>query len=253
MYVKVKGLVIRENPSGEADKFLTVLTQEFGRISIYAGGTRSLKNKYIACAQILAFSEFTIHKTDRFTRMTEASLIESFYSVRLDYEKFLLAAYIAQTAYVISTESPDEDGLLTLVLNALFAIAYLEKPLWQIKAAYELRLMCVSGFCPSLGHCGLCGGEVSGEVLLDILGGSLVCRDCEDFSTEVPFLSAKIPADVLAALRFVAFATDEKWLSFRITDDAADTFANVCERYILAHTEQKFDTLSLLKEQNLFK
>ena len=45
-----KGVVLRETETKEADKILTLLTQDQGKISVIARGARRKNCKYAACA-----------------------------------------------------------------------------------------------------------------------------------------------------------------------------------------------------------
>ena len=50
--IEVDGLVIRETKTGEADKVITLLTSQLGRITINGKGVSSLRNKYAASTQL---------------------------------------------------------------------------------------------------------------------------------------------------------------------------------------------------------
>ena len=53
-YIVTKGVVLRETETKEADKILTLLTADGGKISVIARGVRRKSCKYAACAQQLA-------------------------------------------------------------------------------------------------------------------------------------------------------------------------------------------------------
>ena len=54
--IVVKGIVLRETETREADKILTLLTGEYGKLSVIARGARRKSCKFAACAQSLAWS-----------------------------------------------------------------------------------------------------------------------------------------------------------------------------------------------------
>ena len=58
-YIVTKGVVLRETETKEADKILTLLTADRGKISVIARGVRRKSCKYAACAQQLVYSEWT--------------------------------------------------------------------------------------------------------------------------------------------------------------------------------------------------
>ena len=60
--IVVKGIVLRETETREADKILTLLTGEYGKLSVIARGARRKSCKFAACAQSLAWSEWTLYQ-----------------------------------------------------------------------------------------------------------------------------------------------------------------------------------------------
>ena len=61
-YIVTRGVVLRQTETKEADKILTLLTAEQGKISVIARGARRKSCKYAACTQMLSYSEWTWRK-----------------------------------------------------------------------------------------------------------------------------------------------------------------------------------------------
>ncbi|MCL2815666.1 MAG: DNA repair protein RecO [Oscillospiraceae bacterium] len=110
MIVKIKGLVVKTRNINENDKYLTVLCEEYGKISFKAAGVRNFKNKNIVAAQPFAYCEFTLFKTPSFIRMNEAQIIEGFYGMRTDVASLALAVYLSDIASVICVEEQGRRG-----------------------------------------------------------------------------------------------------------------------------------------------
>ena len=60
MYFKTEGLILRETEYKDADKLLTVLTKDRGRLTLRARGVRSRNSKLKSGCQLLAYTEFTV-------------------------------------------------------------------------------------------------------------------------------------------------------------------------------------------------
>ena len=266
MIEKVKGLVIKVKNINENDKYLTVLCEEYGKISFKAAGVRNYKSKYIAVAQPFAYSEFTIFKTPAFIRMNEASVIESFYEIRLDLASLALAVYLSDIASVICVgENKDDGDILRLLLNTLHIINNKKMPNKTIKAVFELRALSKSGFMPNLEECEICSRRRFDDDIVtffDVIGGNLICGDCIDKLNqngtgdsveywerggELQKKLVRISSDVLTALRFVTAARDEKLFSFILHDDIINEFSNVCEKYLLEQIGMNIDSLKYYK------
>ena len=150
MHVKTQGLVLRETNYKEADKILTVLTREGGKRTVKARGCRRKNSPLAASAQLLAWSDMTLFAyRDRLT-LNEAEALELFWGVRADVEKLALASYFAEVTEAVAEEGRPDPALLSLALNSLYALDKLQRPLPLVKAAFELKLLCVAGYEPLL-------------------------------------------------------------------------------------------------------
>jgi len=266
MIIKVKGLVIKVKNINENDKYLTILCEEYGKMSFKASGVRNYKSKNIASAQPFAYSEFTLFKTPTFTRMNEAQIIENFYGIRLDLASLALAVYLSDIASVICVaDHKDEGDILRLLLNTLHVISNQKLPNKTIKAVYELRALSRSGFMPNLEECEICSRRRFGDdiiIFFDVIGGNLICGDCigklnqpeigdskefAEWGGELQKKLVRISFDVLNVLKFVTTVKDEKLFSFILHDDVVGDFATVCEKYLLEQIGMNIDSLKYYK------
>ena len=60
MFKTTKGLILREVKYKEADRILTVLTEDMGKITVKARGALRKSSKVAAATQLFAFSELTM-------------------------------------------------------------------------------------------------------------------------------------------------------------------------------------------------
>lgn len=89
----------------------------------------------------------------------EASTERLFQGVRDDLERLALGCYFAEVAELLAVEGVASSELLSLILNSLHALDKMkEKPLALVKAAFELKAMCLSGYEPLLDGCAVCAG-----------------------------------------------------------------------------------------------
>ena len=73
-YIVTKGVVLRETETRDADKILTLLTAERGKLSVIARGVCRKGCKFAACAQPLAYSEWTLYKKGDWYYANEGTL-----------------------------------------------------------------------------------------------------------------------------------------------------------------------------------
>lgn len=162
MVQKLTGLVLRTTEYKESDLILNILTREQGLISAKARGVRTNRSHNKGACQLLCYSEFTITDYKGFSAISEANAIEMFPELRTDIELLSLASYFAQAAEVLSQEDAGSGEVLSLTLNALYALAKLRKPQDLVKAAFELRLACIGGYEPDLTGARSADGRTAG-------------------------------------------------------------------------------------------
>lgn len=248
MHLKTQGLVLRETNYKEADKILTVLTKDYGKRTVKARGCRRKSSKLTTSAQLLMFSDMTLfdHR-DRVT-LHEANVIEPFWSVRQDIMLLSLSSYFAEVLESVAQEGVSHPELLSLILNSMYALDALKKPAEQVKAAFELALMCLSGYEPLLDSCAVCGQEQPKEPRLHLRAGVLHCAACRSHMEEG--ISMPLTPAVLAAMRHIAWGDAKKLFSFRLDSGSMTLLSDVSEAFLLTQLERGFRTLDFYKQMN---
>ncbi|MBQ3548598.1 MAG: DNA repair protein RecO [Oscillospiraceae bacterium] len=236
------GLVLRQTATKESDYILTVLTAE-GIMSVIAKGARSRRSRYSAACQFLAYSEMTVTGKGDWYYLNEAATRELFDGVRCDFEKLALASYFAELTEVVCREQWEASEMLSLLLNALFALGSLQKPQRLIKAAFTWRLLANAGFAPLVEGCALCGCQQPESPLLDVQEGIIRCSTCPPTSG----LNLPLSESGFAALRHILLCPPKRLYSFTIPVPALRLLDNAAEVFCAAQLERTFRTLDYYK------
>ena len=178
MFLTTRGLVLREVRYKESDKILTVLTQHEGKITVRARGALRKGSRITAATQLLTYSDMTIFENRGRRTLNEASTVEEFLGLRADLGAFALGSYFAELLETVSAEEYPDPPVLQLGLNSLYALSRALCPPEQIKAVFELRLMCLAGYEPDLSCCARCGAPEPAELWLSLRGGAVYCAQC---------------------------------------------------------------------------
>ncbi len=245
--IVTKGLVLRETQTKEADKILTVLTAEHGKLAVIARGARRKNSKIAAASQLLAYAELVLYEQRGWMMLDEASTLSLWDNVRLDVELLSLASYFAEMAEAVTGEEPAGE-ILALLLNSLYALDTLHKPPELVKAAYELKLLSLSGYEPLTAECAVCGSPTPEEPLFDAEQGVVLCRKCAGIAA-----GQLLPLDPgsLAAMRHVVGAERKRMLSFSLRGETMRRFACACERFARVQLDRDFRTLDFYKRLRL--
>ena len=241
--IVTSGLVLRETETKETDKILTVLTPDLGKISLIARGARRRNSPLAAGCQLLAYSELTIYQRGAWRYVSEASTIELFDGVRQDFELLSLASYFAELTESVSGEDQPVPEILSLLLNALYALSTLKKDPLLVKPVFELRLMALSGFEPLADGCAVCGKTEPERPMLDVVQGVVHCAGCK----QPGGLSLPLTRGSLAALRHALYGDGKRLYSFTLDKNALRQLDHAAEAFVAAQLERSFRTLDYYK------
>ena len=243
MYMTIQGIVLRVTDYNDRDALLTLLTRDSGKLTVKARGLRRKNSPLIAPCQLLAYGEFTLFEYRGQYTVNEAHSIELFTALRRDLNKLSLGTYFAQTAEVLSQEDYPSPELLSLLLNCLYALTKLDVPEAQVKAVFELRAACLSGYTPDLFGCHICGNQ--NPERFDISAGQLECIGCR--SGESRGIRMPVNSSVLEAMRYISLCDPRKLFSFRIGEDTLNMLSDLTESYLCTQLERGFSTLDFYK------
>ena len=243
-----RGIVLRETETRDTDKILTLLTGRQGKIPVIARGVRRKSCRYAACAQPLAYSEWTLYKKGDWYYANEGATLELFDGLRKDLESTALAFYLAELTESVSTEEAPHQELLSHLLNGLYALSALHRPLPLVKAAFEFRLLCLAGYEPLADACAYCGRPEPENPCLDILQGVVHCGSC---GAGEGGRSLPLCRDSLAAVRHVLYGDPKRLYSFTLGQAALERFAAAAEAFTAAQLERSFRSLDYYKSLEL--
>ena len=182
MFDTTKALVLREVRYKEADRILTLISADHGKLSAKARGALRRGSKTAAATQQLTYSELTLFFNKGKWTVNEGVVLEAFDGLRADICALALGCYIAECLDALSVEDQPDAPLMQLGLNSLYALSRGMYSHAQIKAAFELRLMCLAGYTPELGGCAVCGAKEPEEPVLPPVPHSSVRQNCRAVS-----------------------------------------------------------------------
>lgn len=249
--ITVDGIVLKERSVGEQDKFIDILTREYGVIELSVKGAKKINGKSSNSSQLFAYSRFCIQKRGSRFYLNSAEPIHIFYDLRTSLSAISLASYFAEVLRFCCTEESSGNGdVMRLFLNSLH---YLEKNLRSeamLKSLFEFRLMAEIGYMPDIVGCRGCGIYEAEKLFFDVANGFFMCGECfeeeEFFSEETNnFLGISLP--VLNAVRHIVLTDFDRLFNFKLSDSAQSVLSQLSESYLTAHLERNFGTLNFYK------
>jgi DNA repair protein RecO (recombination protein O) len=201
---KLTGVVLRTVDTGEADRVVTLLTRERGKVGAYARGARASKRRFGGSLEpfTLVAAEVRERSGSELLGLDSVSPLAAFGGIRGDLARIACASYAAELARELVRDHEPHDDLFELLVAYLGALdAAPARP--AALRAFELGALRAAGLAPRLDACARCGGALPADrsARLDAGQGGLLCPECHGVAAPAaPWVS---PATA-AALRRLA-------------------------------------------------
>ena len=254
MVVSVEGLVANAINCGESDKMLTLITRQYGKMSVYCRGGRKISSKFMTGSLKFTYGDYVVNKTEKLNILQEANAKMSFFGLQKDIRVAALADYITEVLTDVSVEEEPDTETLDLALNCLYVLSEGKREPDDVKTVFEWRLIERLGIYPDLSGCVKCGRSDKNWYYLDVMNGELYCRDCgisgksdkkDDGTAHIVIMMSG--AEVYAANRII---NAEKAKTFSLPEDinVKKRLCEASEKYLLNHLERSYKTLEFYKE-----
>lgn len=241
-HVNIKGLVLRETDFGDADRYITVLTEEGTKIEIFC--RRARKAKQSTAARLFCFAEFTVYQTRGGKyQLTDAALITSFWGVTERLESYALCCYFAELAMQFGDTIETCPALTSLTLHALYVLSAHKRQEILVKAAYELRLLTECGYMPRLNGCSCCGKAPLQQALFCAKAGGICCLDCVPENQAGQDGYIPISQGALHAMQHAVSCELSKVFAFQLGEASLQLLARLSEEYLLYYVDTMPESL----------
>jgi DNA repair protein RecO (recombination protein O) len=174
-----EAVVLRTHKLGEADRIITLLTRQHGRVRAVAKGVRKTSSRWGSRLEPFTHVDLQLAEGRSLDVVTQAETLTPFAAgLGHDYERYTAGSVMLETAdrLVAEERQPSVQQFLLLV-GGLRAMTGGEHGPSQVLDSYLLRSLAVSGYAPSFDHCTRCGEEGPHRWFSPAAGGTL-CSDC---------------------------------------------------------------------------
>ena len=146
----VNGIILKRRDSGEADRILTVLTLEFGKIRVIARGVRRILSRRASQVEIFSPVKLVLHKGRALDTVTEASRLPGARISPENLKQVGLAYFVCEIADRLLPEYQREEAAYILLKNSLTAFSGGDnEKAWEDEAYYfSLKLLWSLGYLP---------------------------------------------------------------------------------------------------------
>jgi DNA repair protein RecO (recombination protein O) len=172
-----EAVVLRTHKLGEADRIVTMLTRQHGKVRAVAKGVRRTASKFGARLEPFMVADVQLYEGRSLDIITQAESLGSYGAqITSDYPSYTAASAMVETADKL-TESEVSLQQYLLLVGALRSLARKEHGASLTLDSYLLRALSMAGWAPSFQDCSRCGAVGDHSAVVVQLGG-VVCDDC---------------------------------------------------------------------------
>lgn len=180
---KVKGIIIKEVAYKDNDKIVTILTDTLGKVSAIAKGAKKTNSPFLASSQYLVYSEFVLYQNTGYYYLNSASVINTFYNLRIDFDKLQLVFDMTKILNLVTDENQNCEKILKLFLNTIYVLDKYDKDSKLVVGAFKIKLFTFLGFAPRQDKCSHCSKQLldlnDESVYYDYINNTFLCEECK--------------------------------------------------------------------------
>ena len=180
-------VVLRTHQLGEADRIITLLTREHGKVRAVAKGVRRTGSRFGARLEPFMCVDLQLYQGRNLDTVTQAVTKGPYAGpICRNYPAYTAAAAIAETADKLApVERVPSPQAYWLTAGAFAALARGEHRPGLILDSYLLRALALAGYAPSFDACAVCAAA-GPHRFFAVASGGMVCDDCRPASSTVP-------------------------------------------------------------------
>jgi DNA repair protein RecO (recombination protein O) len=231
---RVSALVLKRREIGEADRLLTVLTRDRGKLTLLAKGVRKSASRKAGHIEPFTHVELLVAKGKSLDLVTQADTLAAHRSLREDLWRSSWAYYVAELTDAFIRDEDPHELLFDLVLETFGRLDRGEEAALVVRYC-ELHLLSLAGYQPQLFRCVQCGELLNPETnFLSLERGGALCP--EHGAHEAGTLVLTLP--VLKVLRFLQSRPWELVSCLSLSTATSRQVEAVLAQYIAYHLER---------------
>ncbi len=188
---KTKAVVLRALSYGEADRIITLYSQDFGKIKGFAKGAKRSQKRFGNTLEIGSYisASFFEKETTDLVRLGHCDLIRPFTGLRGDIKRLAWASYLIELIESLTAERIQNKALFRLLV---FFLNLIDKETLreEILRVFEVRLFSLVGYEPQFHSCRRCQRELADEkIFFSAQEGGVLCFSCTEAKSGLPSIS----------------------------------------------------------------
>lgn len=154
-----EAIILRRADYGEADRLLTLMTPQLGKVRVIAKGARRITSRKAGHIELFARVRLLLARGRTFDIVSQAEVIEAHRPLREDLLRGGYAHYLGELIDQFTPEGSEEPALYDLLADGLMWICEAPRPALASRY-FEMRLLTIAGYRPQLFRCARTGAAL---------------------------------------------------------------------------------------------
>jgi DNA repair protein RecO (recombination protein O) len=242
---KTEGIILHRRDFSEADKIITIFTEDYGKIYAVAKGIRRPVSKSSGHLELFTYCDLFIASGRNLDIICQVETKASFRPLRCNLLKTSIAYYIAELVLKITPEKQENKDVFNLLVETFDYLSKDGNPEVLIRW-FELALIKNTGFHPEFNRCVHCKKEIKENQsnFFSAISGGILCPLCIEFD---PFI-IKISKNTLKNLKILQRSKIEDVNQLKIKKDTLGEIESLMSFYISFILERELKSKKFVQE-----
>ncbi len=209
MRIETQGIVLSHKPVYDADAFVDILSDLYGKLSIHCKGVQKIASKNRIGLELLCLSQFEIdvNETNGKMKLVRATLIDGHIHLMDSFVQYGYACVVGQAFLLSFAENQPDATSFHVLLKTIHALNKNDRLYFHVAHAF-FYLLKILGIEPQLSGCVVCG-KTTKLIGFSVAKGGYLCIDCR-FKGELAPLNLTQSKAILHVAKGKDIDVDEK-------------------------------------------
>lgn len=247
---RTDAIILRRADFGEADRLLTIFSQEYGKLRLLAKGVRKTTSRKAGHVELFMLTNMLVAQGRTWDIISQAEIVEAYRHLREDLDKTGHAYYLAELTDRFTEEHDPNAPLFQLLALTLAHIDHTDDA-FVVLRYFELHLLGLTGYQPQLHFCAVCEEPlqpVENNYFHFADGGAL----CPTHGETRPNAEL-IPLAVLKVLRYLQAEPWENVINLQLTPATRQHVEELLLGYITFVLERRLKSVDFLRKLRRLK
>ncbi len=229
---------------GEADRILTLLTREYGKLAAIAKGARKSKARTGPALDLFGRSQMMLAKGRNLDVVAQVEGRGDVRHIAGDLHRTAYACLVTEVVDKVLEDRHPVDDVFDLVVRTLDRLNMPERSARADAAWFLMRILELLGYQPQLQECPGCGQPLSeAAAWFSPLLGGLLCARCGSHD----HAGSPVSVNGVKVLRVMADGDGELYDRLRLPNELLHEIEQVLEAQLEYHLDRRLKSLDFIR------